>query len=365
MSAPSTSWGRSNWQREPLGASKTMATAKPLKTINPCDDCYDRSVLRKRYARELTYDMSFLDFCDIDKELAGKLTDEDIGGVLMCIDAIQNMKKIKLTGCVNITGRCLEVLRGSTVLQQLDLSLVGLDDNGWPASPALDPEPPISELVVIPILDSIIGSEGCSLGQLQLPKKWRNERSTMLSEFLTRYNIALNSRGIVCSFGICDTKCNSICFHPHTNPRMSTDDDDADYGIQYFTCYECTKHYCPEHEDETPDVCELCEKVRCTDCCNGRKTDECDQCSRTTCYKCTRVGFCDRCQRTLCMDCCINNTSIEGSQGERKIVTDLLCIFIISINISFCFIKYSNVGSVTNQSVKGVLLSLNAIMMVA
>lgn len=321
MSAPSISWGKANWQREPLGASKTIATAKPLKKIN-LFNCINNNEVRKRHARKLTYDMSVLDFDDIDKELAARLTDADIGGVLMCIDAIHNMKKIKLTGCVGITGRCLEVLRGSTVLQQLDLSLVGVDDNGWPASPQLDPEPPISELVVIPILDSIIGSEGCSLGQLQLPKKWRVENSTMLSEFLTRYNNVLNSRGIVCSFynyvGGRRISCSSICVHPNTNPWMSTDDDDVDYGVQQFTCYTCTKHYCPEHKDErTPDVCELCEKVRCTKCCDGRKTDECDQCSRITCFECTRIGYCDRCERTLCMHCCITNSSIQGSQGER------------------------------------------------
>ena len=46
-----------------------------------------------------------LDFEDINKELANKLTDDDINAVLKSINAHDVLKKLKLCGCINITGK--------------------------------------------------------------------------------------------------------------------------------------------------------------------------------------------------------------------------------------------------------------------
>jgi len=83
-----------------------------------------------------------LDFEDIEKSLVVKLTEDDIGVILMFINAKQKLKKLKLSGCIHITGSCLEVLRGSTVIEHIDLSLVKQYE-----TPKLDPEPMISEEV--------------------------------------------------------------------------------------------------------------------------------------------------------------------------------------------------------------------------
>ena len=88
------------------------------------------------------------------------------------------MNTLKLTGCINITGCGLEPLRGSSVLEQVDLSLVGQHE-----SPVITHETMISEAAVITILDSIIGSRHAVLKHIQLPKKWRNEPSTSLDAF--------------------------------------------------------------------------------------------------------------------------------------------------------------------------------------
>ena len=46
-----------------------------------------------------------LDFGHIEKELAVKLSDDDVEKVLLVrIDAINKVKRLKLTNCVNITG---------------------------------------------------------------------------------------------------------------------------------------------------------------------------------------------------------------------------------------------------------------------
>ena len=41
-----------------------------------------------------------LDFGDIEESLAANLSDNDVHSILMCIDAFNNLKTLKLTGCV-------------------------------------------------------------------------------------------------------------------------------------------------------------------------------------------------------------------------------------------------------------------------
>ena len=63
-----------------------------------------------------------MDFGDIDRNLARKLNDGDIGGILACIHAINTLKVLRLTGCVIVSGRGLEPLVGSVVLEEIDFS---------------------------------------------------------------------------------------------------------------------------------------------------------------------------------------------------------------------------------------------------
>ena len=65
-----------------------------------------------------------LDFGDVEKSLASKITEELMQELLQYIGAKSKVKKLKLTGCINITGFGLSPLRASAVLEQIDLSLV-------------------------------------------------------------------------------------------------------------------------------------------------------------------------------------------------------------------------------------------------
>ncbi|KAK1732696.1 hypothetical protein QTG54_016595 [Skeletonema marinoi] len=134
-----------------------------------------------------------LDFGHIEKELAAKLTDDDISALLTHIDAVNNIKKLRLTNCINITGVGLKPLRGSIMIQQIDLSLVGDHE-----SPVLYPEPSLSCTKVLPILDSIIErGEECALKHVQFPKNWRFYERNVDSDFhafLVRYNGMLGNR---------------------------------------------------------------------------------------------------------------------------------------------------------------------------
>ena len=53
------------------------------------------------------HEWSTLDFRDIEKDLVERLTDGDISSILMCIDAVNKLKTLKLANCTKITGTCL------------------------------------------------------------------------------------------------------------------------------------------------------------------------------------------------------------------------------------------------------------------
>jgi hypothetical protein len=109
-----------------------------------------------------------LDFADINTDLAAKLNDDHLSGILTFVDAPNDLQRLKLTGCTGITGRGLEPLRGSTVLL-IDLSLVGHREDPDSLSPAAL----ISETEVLPILDSIIErGEDSALKYIHYPGKW-------------------------------------------------------------------------------------------------------------------------------------------------------------------------------------------------
>ena len=111
-----------------------------------------------------------IDFGDIEPCLASRLTDDDIAAVLACVNALHKLKTCVLSGCINISGRGLVPLRGSEVLERLDMSLVGRHEN-----PILKCEPLLSKTQVIPILDSIVDRENHSLKYIQFPKMWRDQ----------------------------------------------------------------------------------------------------------------------------------------------------------------------------------------------
>jgi len=201
-----------------------------------------------------------LDFDDIEKSLAAKLSDDDIDKILRCIDAVNNLQILKLAGCINITGGGLNVLRSSTVIQQVDLSLVGKHE-----VPLLDPEPILSEDIVIPILDSIIGrGRESSLQQMEFPKIWRRSersaRSTEMAQFFIRYDDYLTNQRYCCS------KCEQVI----DSDEWVCLGGDEWHGTQNYTCSGCLKHFCYDDDctggDEEITWCQRCEKGYCKNC---------------------------------------------------------------------------------------------------
>jgi len=227
-----------------------------------------------------------IDFNDLKDLFGGSdITDDNLLWVLTCIDAVHNLRSLKLTNCVGITGVGMAPLVGSAVLESIDLSLVGSNK-----SPTIDPVPPISAEIVVPILESIISTEENELEQVTLPKKWRVEKSDILTNFLRKFGRVLVDREIDCC------GCGEICGVTRTRSGAGSslvcyDTDQNRYGLITFTCSGCNDNYCSSCQDNQYfPFCEVCEKFFCDRCAdmNYCSNDNCQ--SRTsTCSKCVKM----------------------------------------------------------------------------
>jgi len=253
-----------------------------------------------------------LDIEDIEKELANKLMDDDIYAVLKCISARDVLKRLKLCGCIYITGIGLNPLRGSVVLEQIDLSLLKRYEEHRHYKRT--EEVLISQRVVLPILETIFASDECSLKYIAFPSKWRTKRDGVISpamvQFWTRYSNMFRSRMLNC------TQC---------NVSMREYESWGGDGIYHnHICYDCLKPFCGEcrsneGRDNFLSYCETCNKDYCQDCvpfvecsnggcyegCRGcieKYLTACDDCNEKFC-KDEHVQTCNVCNKTRCSEC--------------------------------------------------------------
>mmetsp|Transcript_15247 Transcript_15247/g.32267 ORF Transcript_15247/g.32267 Transcript_15247/m.32267 type:complete len:392 (-) Transcript_15247:125-1300(-) len=291
LTAPSSSWCASNLERRRPSTSANVLIAAASSIVG--GNC------SRDEGRVGTDDWSVLDFGKIDNGLASKLADDDISAVLTCIDAIRNLKSLKLGGCVNITGYGLEPLRSSIVLEQLDLSLAGRNER-----PLIEPKPRLSEMETLPIISSIIHQDGNSLRQLQLPIKFRTDQSVSLSLLLSEYNHLLLDRRPPCS------KCGQLILVDDDEVWdhwvIHSHEEGADqYGYQLYTCYGCLKHFCNDCTDENGTYylgyCTLCERAYCAECNDTRSL--CNWCEGPMCEGCGDLVECKNCRAFFCENC--------------------------------------------------------------
>ena len=224
-----------------------------------------------------------------------KLDDIDLKAILICIDARNNVKSLKLTGGLNISGRGLEPLAGSKVIERIDLSLErGCIKDSEQIS--------LSEGVVLPLLQSIIEGNSSSLRHIQLPVKWRKDKSTDLTRFMEVYNSHLRDSARLCQHewkeGGVQKKCEN-----RVGMGMHTQTLGVRYGIQTGTCYQCMKNFCGSFRcADTLDYCPQCQKYLCNECNN---VYECSNCFKTSCdsFECGEVRKCDVCSEAYCPEC--------------------------------------------------------------
>lgn len=269
--------------------------------------------------------------------------------MLVCANAVNNVKKLKLRYCFGITGRGLEPLRGSTVLEEIVLERVMCSDSNMKTSI-------ISEAAVIPILDSIVEKSGNSLKQISLPKIWCRQPNPVLDQFLLRFNQMMNNRQLPCSV------CAEAVRGTDQNPWINN--NGPNYGLQNHTCRDCKKQFCMNCEGTNmPHFCGYCQKKVCTGCrtirncagcnvgccnfcnhfeecqdchrpfCDCRTLDDyscvahtCDICDRTRCFQCVPIVSCETCDRSTCNQCNDNTGNDVRHCGECGIASCSSCL---------------------------------------
>ena len=209
-----------------------------------------------------------------------RLSDDDLGAMLVCIDAVHTLNQLKLAHCVNVVGHGLEPIRGSTVLRQIDLYLVGRFE-----SPKIRGEVLLSETAVIPILESILDTEGSSLTDVMFPRKWsgqsrRREWSQGVLRFFDNINQHMRNRSLQCSIEDCG--------------QVITGPDNC-------VCYDCGKIVCQECYEGGGDViisyCSKCEKMCCEKCVPSGwcETWNCSNSGEQFCSGCLPTMHCKEC----------------------------------------------------------------------
>ena len=284
-------------------------------------------------------DWDTLDFGEIEKNLAARLSDDDLSSVLQHIDAARNVKRLKLTNCINFTGAGLRPLRGSTIIEQIDLSLVCDDEN-----PRLDPEPPISCDAVLPILDSIIQSEGCALKDVQYPSAWQDNSlpDSEYSQFCSRFNIYWSNRNeqmnITCSDPDCNYPPDAVCheclaYYCRDCEFEERSEEEDFWSYQLPRCNYCRRQYCFEcvkmkqcrgcwdffctDKHESLKNCWDCDGMLCHEC-HSMKTRHCRECKDVWCDDCGGdiAAHCDGCDTSLCNPC--GGDDIKFCERDRE-----------------------------------------------
>jgi len=291
LTCDSKSWRKYKWNNKKV--SPILAWAN-VKRYEPSDQT--KVIIASQ-------NWESLDFGELDDNGKGtvwpigmRLNDNDISGVLACINARDNLKTLKIAGLFNITGWGLQLLSGSVMVRDIDLAqkIYSRDPDDFECDH-------LSEDVVLPVLESIINAPGNSLTLVQLPKRWRKAMSPELHSFLVDYDRLLESRQVRCS------KCTVGLFgfyvgrgegyglvNCYNDP--SGDEWDIGVGMQNNICLKCTKFFCNE----------------CDNGVDGKlMLRTCVECIKTCCHDCDPMTECVRCSLDVCVNCSIKCPNCE------------------------------------------------------
>ncbi|KAL3764635.1 hypothetical protein ACHAWO_010439 [Cyclotella atomus] len=251
--------------------------------IEPCS--FAKAIIGNRSHRFLCT----VDF-EEEQDLAARLSDEDVGGVLACMKDVSKSE-----------------------LKTIDLSLVddemkGSDDQ---------PESNLSEIDVVVILDKMLDSKECGTPYIVFPKKWRIEQSQLLDRFLATYNRVMKEREIVC--GCCGQN-----FCGTADKPWVCKDVGETFGTKQLVRVVLKLAHSKNAMKllATNAYQDCCERLRCLDCCPNVFCEHPD-CgfSWGNCYDCSEdeesIKECNVCNFSYCGAHLVDHCFDKGS--------DVLC----------------------------------------
>ena len=260
-----------------------------------------------------------LDFGQIEKSLASKLRDRHLKAILLRIDAVNNLKRLRLTNCVKIEGDGLVPLRGSRIIEQIDLSIVGW--KGWKVWQNYS-TPQILSNKVQPILVSIIEREGCALKHLQFSKEPTVQFLRRYTEMLRRRNrrcqfeFSQSETGLVRERYTCYGCLNHFCGSCRGEELGPTAPWPTRLQLKLRSCKGCTRFFCQDCRIKNGTSCSVCSYVFCKDCENSFSDCYSSQCDRKVCSDCTSANKCKTCKRIWCT-CCTRRRLFKLSTCEE------------------------------------------------
>ena len=243
---------------------------------------------------------SVLDFVDLPMSLAMRLSDDDVGAILVCIDAKHKLEHLTLTHCTNAIGHGLEPLRSSTRLQELNLGLVRKFESPYfrhPTSQMSNREDfvfddlKLTEGPVCDIIDSILREGEHSFDRLQYPYKWTDTssepnhfvpifhndvlRSEKMKQFVDKHSESVILNKFSCCVYFDYVNKYGLC--------LSLREDRSDLVDSCISCNE-------DYFDTYFGLCSECNNIVCCDCCDCYECEEC------------KIMYCPRCKRDNNLD---------------------------------------------------------------
>eukprot|EP00579_Thalassiosira_antarctica_P015082 CAMPEP_0201941836 /NCGR_PEP_ID=MMETSP0903-20130614/47802_1 /ASSEMBLY_ACC=CAM_ASM_000552 /TAXON_ID=420261 /ORGANISM="Thalassiosira antarctica, Strain CCMP982" /LENGTH=430 /DNA_ID=CAMNT_0048484015 /DNA_START=24 /DNA_END=1316 /DNA_ORIENTATION=- len=328
LTAPSESWRSNGWRGKPSEASKVIISSVISSMMYSPPSRFGTLEPKKTQMQEY-YEAHWevLDFVDVEESLAKKLTDDDIGSVLVCINARDSLKKLRLIRCHKFVGQGLEPLRGSVVLEHIDIGgriahgrcAVPLwrykrslsvrynveigemgyasDEMGYASDElaTLSYKRSLSEAAIIPILDSIIDADGNTFRKLDLPEEWKTGQTRNeppLLQFLEKFNPLMLSEQSECEN--CSELCRLFCEICFTCFKRVCDDCIENfhmYPTSVQSCGRCSQTLCDSCGDHA--VCETCNSVYCSLCADIDDVDAAVSCGN---YRCSEKSLCLGCR---------------------------------------------------------------------
>ena len=310
-----------------------------LLRLSTCNSAVKREVFRKQIGQDENASIwQVIDFGTVSKQMASKLTDDQLKKLLVKCHAKEVTTVLKLTGCVGLKGKGLEPLRGSIVLREIDLKLSKME--GLETTYVLNLLSSMPPIAPVPVS---FGNRHLGLSIVKFPianrdagnyyDRFREETRGWLVRFTFARQVCL-SRHKTC----CDHCKEAMC------DRWKGVEEDLFMVARTDYCEACKKASChgfANSESECPIVekCQFCMRQCCSDnkgCTKGNDINTCDECFLEACedcidwdycstcdkYRCGRGGDCDKggifciyCIDPVCEDCCIDGRVVTGKDG--------------------------------------------------